>query len=126
MVKGDGCLLFLYLLSELCSNSFSKLNALVLICRIHPNALEYTSFGKPNSFVFRNAETVLKQLLSSLDHKLHVDHAIDESHFKTVYMVGDNPTVDIKGARQVCLLISFFHALGIPRFIIYIRCLKIP
>ncbi|XP_040993206.1 uncharacterized protein YKR070W isoform X1 [Juglans microcarpa x Juglans regia] len=68
--------------------------------RIHPNALEYTSFGKPNPFVFRNAETVLKQLRSSLDHKLHVDHAIDESHFKTVYMVGDNPSVDIKGAKQ--------------------------
>ncbi|KAG6631633.1 uncharacterized protein YKR070W isoform X4 [Carya illinoinensis] len=35
-----------------------------------------------------------------LKYQLHVDHAIDESHFKTVYMVGDNPTVDIKGARQ--------------------------
>lgn len=69
--------------------------------RIHFNALEYTSFGKPNAFVFKNAETVLKQLASSLDHEVHVvNHPDDGSHFKTLYMIGDNPSVDIKGARQ--------------------------
>lgn len=25
-------------------------------------------------------------------------------HFKTLYMIGDNPAVDIRGARRVCLL----------------------
>ncbi|XP_023876252.2 mitochondrial hydrolase YKR070W [Quercus suber] len=69
--------------------------------RIHFNALEYTSFGKPNAFVFKNAETVLKQLASSLNHEVHVvNHPDDGSHFKTLYMIGDNPSVDIKGARQ--------------------------
>ncbi|XP_050291955.1 uncharacterized protein YKR070W isoform X2 [Quercus robur] len=69
--------------------------------RIHLNALEYTSLGKPNAFVFKNAETVLKQLASSLDHEVHVvNHPDDGSHFKTLYMIGDNPSVDIKGARQ--------------------------
>lgn len=80
-------------------------NATSKICRIHPNALEYTSFGKPNALVFQNAETVLKQLVSSLHPNAHdVNQANPGSHhFKTLYMVGDNPSVDIKGAHQVCL-----------------------
>ncbi|KAM5583898.1 hypothetical protein ABKV19_003665 [Rosa sericea] len=70
--------------------------------RIHPHALEYTTFGKPNSFVFKNAELVLKQLVSSVHDNAQVaKHEIAGSHqFKTLYMVGDNPVVDIKGARQ--------------------------
>lgn len=97
-----------------------NLNALVWKCRIHPNALEYTSFGKPNPFVFKNAEGVLKQLGSSLDHELHVlDHASNGSHFKTLYMIGDNPAVDIKGAQQVGLLVLFIW------FVIYTRFLRI-
>ncbi|KAK9940292.1 hypothetical protein M0R45_016960 [Rubus argutus] len=70
--------------------------------RIHPHPLEYTTFGKPNSFVFKNAELVLKQLVSSLHDNVQVaNHEIASSHqFKTLYMVGDNPSVDIKGARQ--------------------------
>lgn len=70
--------------------------------RIHPHLLEYTTFGKPNSFVFKNAELVLKQLVSSLHGNVQVAyHEIASSHqFKTLYMVGDNPSVDIKGARQ--------------------------
>lgn len=28
-------------------------------------------------------------------------------------MIGDNPSVDIKGAQQVCLLVSYFCTLGI-------------
>ncbi|XP_057954778.1 uncharacterized protein YKR070W-like isoform X2 [Malania oleifera] len=70
--------------------------------RIHSNALEYTSFGKPNPFVFKNAETVLSQLVPSLYHDVQVmDHRKAGLHpFKTLYMVGDNPSVDIKGAQQ--------------------------
>ncbi|KAK9280684.1 hypothetical protein L1049_014382 [Liquidambar formosana] len=70
--------------------------------RIHPIALEYTSFGKPNPFVFKNAETVLKQLVPLSDHNLQVaNHSDASSHqFKTLYMIGDNPSVDIKGAQQ--------------------------
>ncbi|GLT43270.1 hypothetical protein SLA2020_172320 [Shorea laevis] len=70
--------------------------------RIHTNSLQYTSFGKPNPFVFKNAENVLKQLVSSL-HPNHnvVDSANSGSHhFQRLYMIGDNPSVDIRGARQ--------------------------
>ncbi|VFQ95656.1 unnamed protein product [Cuscuta campestris] len=63
---------------------------------IHPKPLEYTSYGKPNSSVFKQAEATLMQLKSP-----HHQETSREMHpFKTLYMVGDNPSVDIKGARQ--------------------------
>lgn len=69
--------------------------------------MEYTSFGKPNPFVFKNAETILRQLQpSSCNGELIVDRENLASHaFETLYMIGDNPSVDIKGARQVCLVL---------------------
>ncbi|KAK9284073.1 hypothetical protein L1049_012333 [Liquidambar formosana] len=65
--------------------------------RIHHNALEFISYGKPNPFVFNNAEAILRQLQpSSYQYNGHT-----RSHpFKTLYMIGDNPLVDIKGAKQ--------------------------
>ncbi|XP_060174479.1 mitochondrial hydrolase YKR070W isoform X2 [Lycium barbarum] len=76
---------------------------------VHPAVLKYTSYGKPNPFVFNNAETVLMQVLQSC----HNNHQVDgrKQHFKTLYMIGDNPSVDIKGARQA----------GIPWFSILTR-----
>ncbi|KAL5833034.1 hypothetical protein ACOSQ3_016708 [Xanthoceras sorbifolium] len=70
--------------------------------RIHHNPLEYTSFGKPNPLVFQNAEAVLRQLVSSLHPNAPVENqaTLESHHFKTLYMVGDNPSVDINGARQ--------------------------
>ena len=73
-------------------------------CRINPKDLEYVSYGKPNPFVFKNAEAILSQLqLSScLDHS--ENNGVPGSHpFETLYMIGDNPSVDVKGAQQVCL-----------------------
>ncbi|KAH7864145.1 hypothetical protein Vadar_026311 [Vaccinium darrowii] len=69
---------------------------------IHPNALEYTSFGKPNPSVFKNAETVLGELVNpSPDTIQSANHQIGGNHiFRTLYMIGDNPSVDIKGAQQ--------------------------
>ncbi|KAK6136204.1 hypothetical protein DH2020_030036 [Rehmannia glutinosa] len=70
--------------------------------RIHDKPLEYTSFGKPNPFVFRNAETVLRHLLQS-SHSSNVGTENANAglpSFKTLYMIGDNPFVDIKGAQQ--------------------------
>ncbi|KAK4492012.1 hypothetical protein RD792_002800 [Penstemon davidsonii] len=65
--------------------------------RINPNPLEYTSYGKPNPSVFRNAENVLMQVAASnINHHSHGQCPT----FKTLYMIGDNPAVDIKGARQ--------------------------
>ncbi|KAK9064128.1 hypothetical protein SSX86_018000 [Deinandra increscens subsp. villosa] len=69
---------------------------------IHHTPLKYTSFGKPNPFVFKNAESVLMQLKSlTSDADLNGDYKDMKSHhFETLYMIGDNPSVDIKGARK--------------------------
>ncbi|KAL4308147.1 hypothetical protein GQ457_01G038090 [Hibiscus cannabinus] len=69
---------------------------------IHTEALKYTFYGKPNPVAFKNAEVVLKQLASSIYHDLNVENHVNSgSHdFQTLYMIGDNPVVDIKGAQQ--------------------------
>ncbi|XP_076897132.1 mitochondrial hydrolase YKR070W-like [Bidens hawaiensis] len=69
---------------------------------IHHKPLKYTSFGKPNPFVFKNAESILMQLQSlTSDGALNGDYKDTKSNnFETLYMIGDNPSVDIKGARQ--------------------------
>ncbi|KAJ0248300.1 Hydrolase family protein / HAD-superfamily protein [Hirschfeldia incana] len=64
--------------------------------RVHDNPLEYTAFGKPNPSVFKNAEDVLKEIATST----HSNSNQGSHHFKTLYMVGDNPKIDIRGARQ--------------------------
>ncbi|XP_059455907.1 uncharacterized protein YKR070W-like [Corylus avellana] len=69
--------------------------------RIHRNTLEYVSFGKPNPFVFKNAEAILRQLQPSCNDNSVNNGGIGSHPFKTLYMIGDNPLVDIKGARQV-------------------------
>ena len=76
---------------------------MVFACRVHHNPLEHVSFGKPNPVVFKNAEAMLRQLQPSY----HSDSSKESGDsglqsFKTLYMIGDNPSVDIKGARQVC------------------------
>ncbi|KAK4578956.1 hypothetical protein RGQ29_028857 [Quercus rubra] len=68
--------------------------------RIHCNALEYVSFGKPNPFVFKNAEAILRQLQSSCNDNAIDNGDVGSNPLKTIYMIGDNPLVDIKGARQ--------------------------
>ncbi|GMG99373.1 hypothetical protein Nepgr_001213 [Nepenthes gracilis] len=68
--------------------------------RVHHTPLQYIAFGKPKPIVFKNAESLLRQLHSSR-HLNHVHHEDFASHsFRALYMVGDNPSVDIKGARQ--------------------------
>ncbi|KAJ6717760.1 HYDROLASE FAMILY PROTEIN / HAD-SUPERFAMILY PROTEIN [Salix purpurea] len=69
--------------------------------RIHYNPLEYVSFGKPNPFVFKNAEAMLKQLQPSYHSDCFKEPGDSGSQsFKTLYMIGDNPSVDVKGAQQ--------------------------
>ncbi|XP_075084993.1 mitochondrial hydrolase YKR070W-like [Nicotiana tabacum] len=62
---------------------------------------EYTSFGKPNPFVFQSAGAILRNLqLSRQSNDLSGDK--DAIHaFRTLYMIGDNPFVDVKGAQQI-------------------------
>ncbi|CAA2996708.1 uncharacterized CDP-alcohol phosphatidyltransferase class-I family [Olea europaea subsp. europaea] len=64
--------------------------------RIYPNVLKYASYGKPNPSAFRTAENVLMQVVP------HGSHPEDgrQRTFKTLYMIGDNPSVDIRGARE--------------------------
>ncbi|KAJ1395116.1 HAD-like superfamily [Sesbania bispinosa] len=71
-----------------------------MLCRIYPHSLEYTCFGKPHPSVFKNAEIVLQQLVPPLyDDFYDVNHK-NAQYLKTLYMIGDNPAVDIRGARQ--------------------------
>ncbi|KAI3852082.1 hypothetical protein MKW98_020081 [Papaver atlanticum] len=69
--------------------------------RIHPDALQYTSFGKPHPFVFKNAENILNQLQPfSRDNHVVKDGDAVGHPLTSLYMIGDNPAVDIKGAQQ--------------------------
>lgn len=81
---------------------FYDVPRLVFLCRIHPNNMEYTSYGKPNPFVFKNVENVLTQVLQSAYNNIQVTG--ETQPLKTLYMIGDNPSVDIEGARQVWVL----------------------
>ncbi|URE42161.1 Cupin [Musa troglodytarum] len=67
---------------------------------IHSSPLEYTSFGKPNPFVFKNAESILTKLVT---HKCQVKETMmgEKCAFSTIYMIGDNPKVDINGAKKI-------------------------
>ncbi|CAL9771323.1 unnamed protein product [Musa acuminata subsp. burmannicoides] len=67
---------------------------------IHSSPLEYTSFGKPNPFVFKNAESILTKLVT---HMCQVKETMmgEKCAFNTIYMIGDNPKVDINGAKKV-------------------------
>ncbi|TYJ36652.1 hypothetical protein E1A91_A05G321900v1 [Gossypium mustelinum] len=70
--------------------------------RINPKRLEYVTYGKPNPFVFKNAEVILSQLQSSCCQDHSKNNGVPGSHsFETLYMIGDNPSVDVKGAQQV-------------------------
>uniref|UniRef100_A0A9I9DWX8 Hydrolase family protein / HAD-superfamily protein n=1 Tax=Cucumis melo TaxID=3656 RepID=A0A9I9DWX8_CUCME len=69
--------------------------------RIHHIPLEYVCYGKPNPLVFKNVEAVFRQiLLSHCDDHFVNKGDIEVNGFKTLYMIGDNPVVDIKGARE--------------------------
>ncbi|XP_057451406.1 uncharacterized protein YKR070W [Lotus japonicus] len=66
--------------------------------RISPHSLEYTCFGKPHPSVFKNAENVLQQFVPCVD--LNDFNNKNAQYFQTLYMIGDNPAVDIRGAQQ--------------------------
>ena len=73
-------------------------------CRTHHHSLEYTCFGKPHPSVFNNAEIVLQKHVPQFDEDSYDVNHKNAQPFQTLYMIGDNPAVDIRGARQVCLL----------------------
>lgn len=71
--------------------------------RVNDSPLKYTSYGKPNPFVFKNAEAVLTKIVSSMHKNKEMTNEGLANSFSTLYMVGDNPKVDINGARKVRL-----------------------
>ncbi|KAK2370903.1 hydrolase family protein / HAD-superfamily protein [Trifolium repens] len=68
--------------------------------RTHTHSLEYTCFGKPHPSVFNNAEIVLQQLVPQHGEDFNDIYHKNAQRFQTLYMIGDNPAVDIRGARQ--------------------------
>jgi len=74
-----------------------------LNCRINDHPLKYTSYGKPNPFVFKNAASILEKLLMSMYPNSMSSKEVKDCLFSTIYMVGDNPKVDINGALKVSL-----------------------
>lgn len=77
--------------------------------------------------MFKNVEAVLRQILSSHcdDHFVNKGD-IEFNGFKTLYMIGDNPVVDIKGAREVCLLnpCNFIILLTL-RIVMLVNCIHL-
>ncbi|CAO2816486.1 unnamed protein product [Amaranthus hypochondriacus] len=67
--------------------------------RINHTPLKYTIYGKPQPFVFENAEAILRQLDCRMDIDVRTNDN-QSNYFRALYMVGDNPSVDIKGARE--------------------------
>lgn len=59
--------------------------------------MQYSAVGKPNPLAFKNAEAILRQMYTC---DLANQDSSGISPFKTLYMIGDNPSVDIKGAKQ--------------------------
>ncbi|ERN06160.1 uncharacterized protein YKR070W isoform X2 [Amborella trichopoda] len=68
--------------------------------RISYSPLKYTSYGKPNPTVFENARSILESLPLDCDPHTANGHGASRQPLDTLYMVGDNPVVDIKGACQ--------------------------
>ncbi|KAL3701342.1 hypothetical protein R1sor_019364 [Riccia sorocarpa] len=63
--------------------------------------LHWVSYGKPQLLVYKNAERVLEEISKKIPEITAEVSAVPKHHhfFKTIYMVGDNPTTDIIGAK---------------------------
>eukprot|EP00250_Pteridium_aquilinum_P008761 c18191_g1_i2 orf=418-942(-) len=68
--------------------------------RISKTPLIYTSFGKPKVPVFRGAEASLLRIAEMMDAKLTQDFRVKLVDFERLYIIGDNPSTDILGAKQ--------------------------
>ena len=67
--------------------------------------------------MFKNAEAILGQILSSMNQDQDTVNEVKGHQFSTIYMIGDNPAVDINGVIKVCLN---------PRIAYYINCHYLP
>jgi HAD superfamily hydrolase (TIGR01456 family) len=71
--------------------------------QVNDHRLKYISYGKPNPFVFKNAANILEKLAICMHPSSLPTKEVEEHRFSTIYMVGDNPKVDINGALKVSL-----------------------
>lgn len=83
--------------------------------KLPADPLVYTTFGKPQPGFYKHAEQVLQQIQESMVHTpqglaKELMHGLSFpppasvdlpvlSRLKTIYMIGDNPATDIKGAK---------------------------
>ncbi|OEL22082.1 putative CDP-alcohol phosphatidyltransferase class-I family protein C22A12.08c [Dichanthelium oligosanthes] len=68
--------------------------------QINDHPLKYTTYGKPNPLVFKNAANILEKLVMSMYPNSQTLMELNDCQFSTIYMVGDNPKVDINGASK--------------------------
>uniref|UniRef100_A0A0E0KC79 Uncharacterized protein n=1 Tax=Oryza punctata TaxID=4537 RepID=A0A0E0KC79_ORYPU len=68
--------------------------------QVNDHQLKYISYGKPNPFVFKNAANILEKLAICMHPSSLPTKEVEEHRFSTIYMVGDNPKVDINGALK--------------------------
>ncbi|KAI4994747.1 hypothetical protein ZWY2020_034388 [Hordeum vulgare] len=62
--------------------------------------LKYTSYGKPNPFVFKNAASILQKIVMGIYPNSQLTNEVQDHQFSTIYMIGDNPKVDINGVLK--------------------------
>ncbi|KAF7054328.1 hypothetical protein CFC21_062028 [Triticum aestivum] len=62
--------------------------------------LKYTSYGKPNPFVFKNAANILEKIVMGIYPNSQPRNEVQDHQFSTIYMIGDNPKVDINGVLK--------------------------
>ncbi|XP_066395094.1 mitochondrial hydrolase YKR070W-like isoform X3 [Miscanthus floridulus] len=94
------CLLVDFLGLKKGINLLCILQLMILNTRINDHPLKYTSYGKPNPFVFKNAANILEKLVLSMYPNSQTSMEVKDCQFSTIYMVGDNPKVDINGAMK--------------------------
>ncbi|KAL2649562.1 hypothetical protein R1flu_017690 [Riccia fluitans] len=62
--------------------------------------LHSVSYGKPQLMVYKNAEHALEEVSTNITGiSAEVSAVSKHSSFKSIYMIGDNPTTDIIGAK---------------------------
>ncbi|KJK75137.1 hypothetical protein H634G_09483 [Metarhizium anisopliae BRIP 53293] len=64
--------------------------------------LHYNALGKPSQFTYDYAHTRLLQYYSTMEGGREVGGRKDATPLRRVYMIGDNPESDIRGANEYC------------------------
>ncbi|GAB0134804.1 hypothetical protein EsDP_00003160 [Epichloe bromicola] len=68
----------------------------------HGAELQYNALGKPSQFTYDYAHTRLLRHYSSIGSTAKDSAKADATTLRRVYMIGDNPESDIRGANEFC------------------------